>query len=163
MAAVFPATAATFPGDRAYAVQDVFPSAVGLDGAQMGVRARHPRPQAAAVYPGSAAADESVVPAAGHWDVREKYRAAARDSRSAAGLDSLRAVAVPLVGPGDELPQRQGQRRPAARQGVVCLERLRLLAEVGWLRAVPEQPPGEWASAGPQVPAASRLPGELLA
>lgn len=129
----------------------------------MGVRARHPRPQAAAVYPGSAAADESVVPAAGHWDVREKYRAAARDSRSAAGLDSLRAVAVPLVGPGDELPQPQGQRRPAARQGVVCLERLRLLAEVGWLRAVPEQPPGEWASAGPQVPAASRLPGELLA
>ena len=106
MAAVFPATAATFPGDRAYAVQDVFPSAVGLDGAQMGVRALHPRPQAAAVYPGWAAADESAVPAAGPWDVREKHRAAARDSQSAADLDFPRAVAAPLVEQGAEPPER---------------------------------------------------------
>lgn len=137
----------------------MFPSAVGLDGAQMGVRAPHPRPQAAAAYPGLAAADESVVPAAGHWDVREKYRAAARDCRSEAAPDFRWAVAVPLVEQGDELPEPQGQLRPAARQRVVCREPRLLLVEVGWLRAVPEQPPGEWASAGPQVPQASRLPG----
>jgi hypothetical protein len=125
----------------------------------MGVRALHPRPQAAAVYPGLAAAGESVVPAAGHWDVREKYRAAARDSRSAVGLDFLWAVAVSLVEQGNELAERQGQRQRAARQRVVCREPRLLLVEVGWLRAVPEQPPGERASAGPQVPQASRLPG----
>ena len=128
----------------------------------MGVRALHPRPQVAAVYPGLAAADGSAVPAAGPWDVREKHRAAARDSRSAAGLDFPWAVAAPLVGQGAELPERQG-RRPAARQRVACLERQLLLVEAGRVRAAPEQPPGEWASAGPQVPQASRLPGCPLA
>jgi hypothetical protein len=136
---------------------------MGLDGAQMGVRALHPRPQAAAVYPGWAAADESAVPAAGPWDVREKHRAAARDSRSAAGLDFPWAVAAPLVEQGAEPPERQGQRRPVARQRVVCLERQLQLVAVRWLRAAPEQPPGEWASAGLQVPQASRLPACPLA
>ena len=129
----------------------------------MGVRALHPRPQTASVYLGLAAADESAVPAAGQWDVREKHRAAARDSPSAAGLDFPSAVAVPLVEQGAELPERQAQRRPVARQRVVCLERQLPLVEVEWLLAAPEQPPGEWASAGPQVPPASRVPGCPLA
>jgi hypothetical protein len=34
---------------------------------------------------------------------------------------------------------------------------------VAWLRAAQEQPAGEWVSAGPQVPQASRLQGYLLA
>lgn len=85
----------------------------------MGVLARHPQPRASAVYPGLAAADESVVLAGGHSDVREKYRAAGRDFRSAADRDFLWAVSVPLVEQGGDLPERQGQRRPAARQRVV--------------------------------------------
>jgi len=129
----------------------------------MGVLAPHPRPQAAAVYPGLAAADESVVQAGGHSDVREKYRGAARDSRSAAARDSRWAVAVPLVEQADEPPGRQGRRRPAAPQRVVCREPQPLLVEVPWLRAVQEQPPGEWVSAGPQVLQASPQQGDLLA
>lgn len=129
----------------------------------MGVLAPHPRPQAAAVYPGLAAADESVVLAGGRSDVREKYRAAARDSRSAAGRDFRWAVAVPLVEQVDEPPGRQGQRRPAAPQRVVCREPQPLLVGVPWLRAVQEQLPGEWVSAGPQVRQASPQQGYLLA
>jgi len=111
----------------------------------MGAQAPHPRPQAAAVYPGLAAADESVVLAAAHWDAREKYRAAARDFLSAAGLDFQWAVAGPLVGQGDGLPERQAQRRPAALQKVACLEP-QLLVESAWPRAAREQAPGGWVS-----------------
>jgi len=123
----------------------------------MGAQAPHPRPQAAAVYPGLAAADESVVLAAGHWAAREKYRARARDSLSAAGLDFQWAVAGPLVGQGDELPERQAQRRPAALQKVAWLEP-QPLVEAARPRAaeVQEQAPGEWVSALPRVPQASR-------
>jgi len=129
----------------------------------MGALARHLQPQAAAVYPGLAAADESVVLAGGHSDVREKYRGAGHGFRSAADRDFLWAVSVPPVEQGGDLPERQGPRRPAARQRVVCWERQPLLVEVAWLRAAQEQPAGEWVSAGPQVPQASRLQGYLLA
>ena len=128
----------------------------------MGAQAPHPRPQAAAVYPGLAAADESVVLAAAHWDAREKYRAAARDFLSAVGLDFQWAVAGPLAGQGDGLPERQAQRRPAALQKVACLEP-QLLVESAWPRAAREQAPGGWVSARPQVPQASRLQGCLPA
>ena len=85
----------------------------------MGALARHPRRQAAAVYPGRAAADESVVLAAVHWDAREKYRAAARDFPSAADPDFPWAAAVPPVEQGDEPPERPAQPRPAARRMAV--------------------------------------------
>ena len=136
--------AATFPDDPGCAARDVFPSAAARDDAQRGARALRRRPQAAAVYPGLAAADESVVLAAGHWGVREKYRAAGRDSPSAGGRDFRWAVAVPMAEPEDELPERQARRRPAAPQPAVCSEPP-LPAEVAWLRAAQEQPPGEWA------------------
>jgi hypothetical protein len=108
----------------------------------MGALALPQPPRAAAVYPGLAAADESVVLAAGHWDVREKYRAAARDFPSAAGLDFQWAAVVPLVEQGDELPECQAQRRPAALSKVVCLEPQRLVEAAG-LRTAQEQRPGE--------------------
>ena len=73
----------------------------------MGALALHQRPQTAAAYPGLAAADESVVLAAGHWDVRGKYRAAARDFPSATGRDFQWAAAVPRVALGDELLECQ--------------------------------------------------------
>jgi len=129
----------------------------------MGVLAPHPRPQAAAVYPGLPAADESAVLAGGHSDVREKYRAAARDSPSAVGRDFRWAGAVQLVEQADEPPERQGQQRLAAPQRVVCREPQMLLVEVPWLRPVQQQPRGEWVSAGPQVPQASPRQGDLLA
>jgi hypothetical protein len=146
LAAVSPAAAATFPDDPGCAAQDAFPSAGGLDGARMGALALHQRPPAAAVYPGLAAADESVVLAAGHWNVREKYQAAARDFPSAAGLDFRWAAAAPVVEQADELPECQAQQRPAAQLKVVWLEP-QLLIEAAGLRAAQGQPPGEWVSA----------------
>jgi hypothetical protein len=124
----------------------------------MDALALHQRPQAAAVYPGLAAADESVVPAAGQWNDREKYRAAARDFPSAAGLDFQWAASVPRAEQGDELPECQAQRRPAAPAKVVCLEP-QLLLEAAGRRAAEGQPPGEWASAQQQAPPASRRQG----
>jgi hypothetical protein len=127
----------------------------------MGARALHPRRQAAAVCLDLAAANESVVPAAVHWDVRAKYRAAARGFLSAAGLDFPWAAAVPLVEQGDELPERRARRPPAALQRVVC-PGSQLRVEAAWLRAAREQP-GERASACRSVPQASQLQGYLLA
>ena len=72
----------------------------------MGARAPHPLRRAAAVCLGLAAAGESAVLAGGHSDVREKYRATARDFPSAAGLDFPWGVTVLLVERGDELPER---------------------------------------------------------
>jgi len=112
----------------------------------MGALALHQRPPAAAVYPGLAAADESVVLAAGHWNVREKYQAAARDFPSAAGLDFRWAAAAPVVEQADELPECQAQQQPAAQLKVVWLEP-QLLNEAAGLRAAQGQPPGEWVSA----------------
>lgn len=112
----------------------------------MGALALHHRPPAAAVYPGLAAADESVVLAAGHRNVREKYQAAARDFPSAAGLDFRWAAAAPVVEQADELPECQVQQRPAAQLKVVWLEPQRLVEAAG-LRAAQGQPPGEWVSA----------------
>jgi len=77
-------------------------------------------------------------------------------------LDFQWAVAGPLVGQGDGLPERQAQRRPAALQKVACLEP-QLLVESAWPRAAREQAPGGWVSARPQVPQASRLQGCLPA
>ena len=70
---------------------------------------------------------------------------------------------MPLVEQGDELPERQGQRRPAARQRVVCREPQPLQVELAWLRAAQEQPPCAWVSAGSSVALASWLLGYLPA
>jgi hypothetical protein len=93
------------------AVQDVFPSAMALAGAQTAALAL--RPDLPTVPLCRVAADVWAVPVAGHSDVRAKYQATDRGSLSAADLGFQLDGRVLWVERQDALvqPQRAAQRK----------------------------------------------------
>jgi len=86
---------AAFRGVQAYEGRDVFRWASVRAGVRRGAQVL--RARQTAVCPDPAAADESVVRAAGRSDVRAKCRAEGHDFRSAEGRDSHSAGAACLA------------------------------------------------------------------